>query len=216
MKLNDLQQQVGEWAKMNFDNNHSKVDRCSAVGPSDTILKEVAPLLGIFEELGEFAEGDMFGTKVVDQREKQRDALGDVGIYLCDFTSRLGIPLEEVANATPSFTYRMHPYQLLLYAAGRIAHANLKHHQGIRGMDQPIHYDTEMRSRLGDFINLLKTVSSTALGEDFWSITVDTWEKIVAKRNWKANKQTGTTAQGFSGPALSDPKEQGINNLGSV
>jgi NTP pyrophosphatase (non-canonical NTP hydrolase) len=81
-----LQSQVGDWSRRNFPNN----------SPAD-------PFYGIVEEVGELshailkARQGIRGTKA-EHEAAERDAIGDIVIYLADFAGRNELELEDGVN----------------------------------------------------------------------------------------------------------------------
>lgn len=91
MRLNELQQAVGEWSRRNFPNN-----------------KPYHPLLGLQEEIGELSHAHLKGEQGIREGagdpgaliEKKMDAVGDIVIYLADYCSRNGIDFEVAVSLT--------------------------------------------------------------------------------------------------------------------
>lgn len=106
--ISDYQNEVAEWSNRNFLNNE-KVD----------------PLLGIGEEIGELKEAFLSmlsltnlsialgrldhaflkakqGIRLTPEkaRELMEDALGDIFVYMCDFSQRNNISLEDAISKT--------------------------------------------------------------------------------------------------------------------
>ncbi len=82
LDLDRLQTDVRLWSDKNF-------------GDQPAYL----PLLGIPEEVGELCHAYLKLSQNIrmdeDHKAKLRDALGDIIIYLCDFSSRMDISLSE-------------------------------------------------------------------------------------------------------------------------
>lgn len=95
--LREIQTEIGKWSKKNFGNNISK-----ATGQA---LFSTNALLGIIEETGELAHcvlkrhqgirGYDDDLKYTTERD---DAIADILVYLCDFSCREGVDLQEVLN----------------------------------------------------------------------------------------------------------------------
>lgn len=165
MTLQEIQREVADWSFANFGTQVSKITGAE--------LGSLAPLLGLFEEYAELIKA----TEQEDD-EEIRDALGDIGVYLCDFCSRDQALLPIVYPfAIEETTDR------LLYSLGELCHVVLKHHQGIRGYDN-LHKYTQQR---GIFIRrLLVALNARCLNdfnETFDAIVETTWTK-VKQRNW--------------------------------
>lgn len=82
-----LQQEIDEWSKENFpDRNH------------------LHPLLGLQEELGELAHSVLKAEQGIrgeeNHRANERDAVGDIFIFLADHCNRRDIDLASVIMET--------------------------------------------------------------------------------------------------------------------
>ena len=79
VELDDLQLQVGMWARRNFGDNKG--------------LEHIAPLLGMMEELGELIHEVLKSHQGIRETNKsnEEDAVGDIMVYLLDFCSRRGL-----------------------------------------------------------------------------------------------------------------------------
>ncbi len=88
LTFHDLQSQVERWSLHNFDDQPAY--RC---------------LLGAVEELGELchahlkSEQGIRGSKDSHQ-EAAKDAIGDIIIYLADYSAREGFDLQEIIEET--------------------------------------------------------------------------------------------------------------------
>lgn len=177
--LSSIQREVGEWSLANFGNQRSKVN-------PEMLLGSLAPLMGMAEEIGEFA-----GAKSV---EDMRDALGDVLIYLCDYASREGLELPDDTPPMPTgVNVRNLGLSLVVEALGVLFHHTLKRHQGIRGYDNLGFYEA---SRNNAVIGLLNAIDALCkeIGMDRDDVLNFTWEAVVKKRNWVANPTEGAAA----------------------
>lgn len=99
--LEQLQQEIGAWAKLNFGENVSKDSESVSYGSP---LGSIPSLLGMQEELGELSrvvcrlhQGRYKGTKL-EAYTAMADALADLLVFGCDFSSREGINLLMVLN----------------------------------------------------------------------------------------------------------------------
>lgn len=169
-KLATLQTQVAQWSKDNFGKQISKLTQIE--------LHSLAPLLGIFEEVGELDEAV---SKNCDNGVK--DALADIVIYLCDFTSRFGIVFEDY-----------YPRQIekgsLISIAGNLAHHVLKTHQGIRGYEDIDYAVDEITQTCYELLDMLQKLCDTLdIQESPIELAEKTFAEIVSKRNWVANPQ---------------------------
>jgi NTP pyrophosphatase (non-canonical NTP hydrolase) len=97
--LSQVQREITAWARSQFGDNVSRDDTSAAFGHP---LGSLAPLLGMFEELGELAHAVVYrhqGRGYADpaeHREAKEDALADLMVFACDFAGREGIDLEAV------------------------------------------------------------------------------------------------------------------------
>jgi len=206
--LEEIQKEVGEWSRENFGEQRSKhntvmyiVSNKSGVFGSNEhplYLGSLAPLLGIVEEIGELAAA----TEAGDMAE-MKDAVGDILIYLCDYTSReatelnsdiLGLAEDIVTDAEDDpERVRMNPFLGLSQAAGRLCHATLKWHQGIRGFDDPEKYRAARDAAIARLLVPLSLYVSIYLpGDSLIKLLNNVWENEVKKRNWR--KENGTDA----------------------
>jgi len=168
--LATIQREVGQWSFTNFGLQKSVVVR-------DMNLRAIAPLLGITEEIGELCEsGDI---------DSFNDAVADATIYLCDFTHRMDIILSDEYLVPSIFIEKIFTVKLLYLfsTVGRLNHLVLKHHQGIRKVD-----DVKLKLLVSS-IDLLQHLQIMSQG-DFLTILQETWDN-VKKRNWKSNLEDG-------------------------
>ena len=170
----ELVQQIGEWSQANFGDNQSKVR-------PETTLNEVAPLLGLMEEVAyEYAV-----ARTEENKEAMLDALADATIFLADFWYRSGGRLEH-------FTTPQQPifrtYRSLLTGVGRLCHLALKAHQGIRYTREEVELKliSEVRSLLADLDCLVRKLSDGTLLE----LVNEVWAK-VRERNWRKDALSG-------------------------
>jgi len=162
-----LRQEVGEWSEKNFGGQISQYN--------GDHLSFRAPLLGVFEELGELEEA----RKLFDQNEA-RDACADAAIYMMDFLWRRGIEVD------PEF---LHPHLgSLMIVASKLARAVLKCDQGIRGYSGEHARGTIVRSS-HMLLARLDYLCRNDLRTTLLATTNDTWERIVSKRDWVNNPQ---------------------------
>lgn len=88
MTFDQLQTEVGAWAQRNFGDQ-----------PADN------PLLGVVEEVGELAHAVLKrkqGIRGTDEQHlaAERDAIGDILIYLADYCGRRGFTLDAIVTDT--------------------------------------------------------------------------------------------------------------------
>lgn len=178
-RLRVLQHEIRNWSETNFGQNVSKTD-------DHVCLDGVGSLLGVVEELGEYLEGE--GMLPLT------DALADITIYLCDYAARTDTRIEVTAEQikpaametilgrlgvkNPKTAYTMQ----LAILIGKLAHINLKRHQGIRGYEHKPKFDAENKQLVSEIFIVLSQVSSFHV----LPLAERTWEK-VKQRNWKTN-----------------------------
>jgi hypothetical protein len=88
-----LQSQVGEWSRKNFPNNT----------PAD-------PFYGLVEEVGEFSHSILKARQGIrgttaEHEAKEKDAIGDIVIYLADWCERNGLSLSDGTASHYAATY---------------------------------------------------------------------------------------------------------------
>lgn len=169
LTLQEIAVEVGEWSRRNFGIQESKL--------TGEVLGSIAPLLGMMEELGEFGEA-FTGT-----HEERQDALGDIGIYLCDFAQRDGATLLD--NGPTSPIYRMS----IAIPLGKLAHCVLKRHQGIRGFDDLKKYSEDRDKAIVSLVENLNAMSLTWVGLSFVQIVEETWQRVKL-RDWQKNNKS--------------------------
>lgn len=175
----ELQTQVGQWSEFNFGQQQSKVD-------PDLFLGSLAPLMGVTEEMGELIEA----LNIHDFKEVE-DALGDIGVYLCDYATREGFRLLHVLP-TDNLRASNDHIENVVVALGRLYHVTLKRHQGIRGMDDPNTYTAKRDEAVGKLLQRLYQFAHGVHGWDYLCIVHETWKKVVQKRNWNVNPTDGS------------------------
>ena len=177
--------EVGEWSGHNFG---SQVCKKTA-----TELGYHAPLMGMGEELGELAEA-LSKQGYEDKEELEEaivDAVGDMGIYLCDFCYRIGIAGPVLAKPmSQAHKYRTGGVGLLVQSLGKLNHTVLKGAQGIRGYDNPQYYSNELNESIANVLDSLITFCQQNLPSPFEMILDATWAG-VCHRDWTKNAQTG-------------------------
>lgn len=155
LTLTIAQSEVKEWALYNF-------------GEQDSYR----PLLGIFEELGEWKEAFEAGNA-----EKMRDALGDVGVYVLHYCSIRGWDASELWDC------RIGPTPPLMSIVKTLSHSHLKGAQNIRGGSAKYDYILkDMLSRVLWFAEL----RAADIGREFLSLLFDVWGQ-VRERDWRAH-----------------------------
>ena len=164
-----LQAEQAPWVKHNFGDRPSWM-----------------PLLGIVEELGEWAEAPDCPT-TLDIYAAEDDAIADATIFLSDYCSALGWDLETLWETRAQVQFSHHscyPARRLLVILGRLQHSHLKMHQGIRGRRE----DHEVQSH--DVIRSLLHALESLSGGRLLTIVEATWSRVKL-RDWKADPTSG-------------------------
>lgn len=175
-----IQVEVGEWSQQNFGDQESK----HAPG---TVLAELCPLMGLFEEFGELV--------AAKTEQEGLDAVADILVYCCDFAYRDGFSLEQVLTSVDA-ARRKHDDAVLhiTVALGQLAHCCLKRHQGIRGYDVAEKYETERNLCIAKiFAHLGAYVAEHHPQYTLTSILESVWQGEVVKRDWAADPKSGST-----------------------
>lgn len=176
-ELQQIQNQVAKWSIKNFGSQRSKLDPALTLG-------SLAPLLGLIEEFGELSEA-------VDNqnREEIEDALGDIGIYLCDYTSREGILL-PIRENIPDYKVPPITFRTLNGLLGKLVHITLKRHQGIRGYDDTVQYRQTQYFLLQRLLDALDETARDLCGKPFLVLLDATWHRVKT-RDWNKNPTAG-------------------------
>lgn len=198
----EIQKQVYAWSVMNFGlqctpylgsfhagniykgRPRTKHDEPDEIVPVRTVaaLGSLAPLLGVYEEVGELFEA---ATK-----KDTEDAIGDIIIYLCDYCARevTHIPTYTALNMVDTYE----PRTGLIVYAGKLAHCTLKHHQRIRGMEDTAAYAQLRDKNLVAFVwHLCEFTKQELPNTTILQIANRTWNNIVSKRDWGADANKG-------------------------
>lgn len=196
----NLVNQVGRWSLLNFGFNKTDCLDCSPAGVPE--LGSLASLMGMMEELGELFTAILdYDCQLVHPNHKADalDAVSDFAIYLCDYSTREKVPIWDfflMDEATfdwfnESF-YRKsrNPRCVLVSLLGRLFHITLKRHQGIRGYHDFDKFHGEQIEICQKIIPCLAFMSDRLFGRTILSITQETWNKIVSKRDWKKDPET--------------------------
>lgn len=172
LTLQEIQFAVGEWSRRNFLNN-----------------TPLEPMEGLVEELGECAHARLKRRQGIRHTPEEcvameRDAIGDMGIYLCDFASRMGIALAaswEPGDDRPDMNEPM-AFATLAESVGRLAYL---YHDGMgrEYMRPGVEYVAlRVAARLVAYAHFR--------GWDFLDILNETWAR-VGKRDWRADPIAG-------------------------
>lgn len=171
--LSEIAGQQREWSERNF--------------PANTPLE---PLEGLWEEVGELAHARLKRRQAIrgtaeQHIEAERDAIGDIGIYLLDFAWRVG--MEGIGNVVlePS------PYPaevafgeaaMFLRIGCTVADMSVAFIGRCSGTDTD---DDELFDHVAGLVAVLSSYCRSR-GWDFMEILDETWER-VSKRNWRAD-----------------------------
>lgn len=96
--LEKYQQEIGEWSFQQFSKPKGRnLAHHQMIDTND-------PLLGMMEELGELTHAVLKQKQQIrtaeDHEEKEKDAIGDLMIYLLDYCSRRGFSASEILKNT--------------------------------------------------------------------------------------------------------------------
>lgn len=152
----DMQQQQGVWSIENF-----------GMGPRHW------PLLGVIEELGEMQEAVERGDD-----DSVKDAIGDIFIYSADLCNKFGWRLSLAVGTVVAEEPR--ELKHMVVPVGKLAHAQLKYEQGIRGATD----EGVWRA----FLTILRYPVHSAARRNL--VLIDVVEEVwagVSKRDWVAN-----------------------------
>lgn len=205
-----LQREIGDWSVANFGLQETpylgvyeaggvvaNTPRSAADGHADptarhgnlvATLGSLAPLMGIVEELGELAE-----ALVGENKAAAEDAVGDILVYLCDYLCREGVAWPGVRPIAPAD--RQEPTVGITIAVGRLYHTTLKRHQRIRGLHDPATYATARDVAVAVLVWHLEAFARAEFKTNLVTVLNVVWQKVVSKRNWKANAQSGAATE---------------------
>ncbi len=181
--LDEICREVGQWSTYNFgfqETRHMVGDLNGSVALPDgdviTVrLGSTAPLMGIAEELGELFEAD--------EDMKFFDAIGDICIYAMDYTCREG--MEWPQGGLHENEEEFDPLTGVVVMVGRLFHATLKRHQGIRGFERDGVYEEARGAAVRRLVYYLGTTCENVLETTLETVANETWETVVKKRNWR-------------------------------
>lgn len=146
------------------------------------------PLVGIIEEIGEFAHAYLKKFQGIrgtaeDHDIAMRDAVGDIAIYLMDFCTRVNLDYKEILFTTWHSRVGKEPmYKHVMELSAKASALRL-----LLGKD--IHY-TVNRNYILEFVRCLWETANR-LDLILTEVVVSTWEGIVKKRDWKQNNSNG-------------------------
>lgn len=189
--IEEIQEQVGQWSRDNFGAQETDlltVMRGFDGKPTGSVaLGSLAPLLGLFEEAGELCASP-------DATERL-DAVGDILIYLCDYTYRervFGLRFSAlVRQAAEVKVTEEDCYSRLVGHIGKLAHCTLKRLQRIRGFDDFHKYSSTRDEHIVGVLSSCRTILQREFNKTLEEQLESTWTEVVRKRNWKTNPQAG-------------------------
>lgn len=193
-----IQKEVGRWAKTNFGDNESpyfvlKIEPfpqgwCPGHPMPHTLvaLESLCPLMGIAEEIGELARAK--------DRNEIEDAIGDIFIYVCDYAYRVGFPVPIGLNAMRVIDVDGDLLLGLVSWSGKLFHGTLKRHEGIRGFDDKNKYLEHCETCTTMLLGYLEAYAD-AFGVDLLTIANKVWAD-VSQRNWKNSPKDGINEAG--------------------
>ena len=177
----NIRAQVAQWSIQNF-----------ASQPAEF------PFGGIGEEIGELQHAVLKANQGIrgtleDHTTAAKDAVGDIFIYVCDFSSRAGFgdtmfhftSKQVDVPVTPKITDAgsMKACRAIFRVYGMLATM----------MDTDASGAAAMRNRLYLLVQELETFSARYLGTTLQQVASDVWQGIVVKRNWVYDPSGGTT-----------------------
>lgn len=209
-----IQEQHGKWSQENFGEQetpyfrvyaagsirpHTKRDKADYPGHESTIprvvaLNGLAPLMGLVEEVGE-----LYGAACPADA---KDAIGDIAVYLCDYLTRENLRWPDMALYIDPAPGLLPCMNRLVAAMGKLYHCHLKRFQRIRDMHDPLKFGQARWAAVEEFVYSLEGVAREHdPNGNLLMILNETWNKIVAKRDWKADASKGGGATHENIPA---------------
>lgn len=191
--LRDIQKQVGHWSQNNFGTQLAKYGSFAGVD-----LLELAPLMGLCEEVGELAEA----TTAADAL----DALGDVGIYLMDYCSRAGVDIVDVVATTgvdPKWYMGPPAVNHISAAVAMLQRAHLKQAQGIRGFDDLAVFVNAQHMAIAVLWVALNRCTELVELKDYTTDILQPVARKVLKRDWVERPNDANEVEEM--PEMSNP-----------
>lgn len=173
--LRELQLEIGKWSRHNFGMQNSKVI------PDSPPLNSMVPLLGMVEEYGELI--------TAPTASDVEDAIGDIGVYLCDYCCREQIMLDTLTRRI-FFDGQLDHHVGVISTIGLLCRITVKSHQGIRGYSDTSKYQDERDQsvvRLWGYLNLLSI--DYEIGTIF-DVVKNVYVESVLPRDWRNNPNT--------------------------
>lgn len=97
---------------------------------------------------------------------------------------------DQVSKANGMTLGSLAPLLGVVEEVGELCHATLKHHQGIRGFDDPAKYEEAVIDAAADIMVYLCDYAERE-GFSLHDALNTVWDRIVSKRNWAASPQSG-------------------------
>lgn len=159
-----LQQESAVWSEKNF-----------APRPAHW------PLLGIVEELGELEEAYLPEEGEVDAAAVL-DAIADTMVFMADYCNAMGMHLASIVSDASKISH-LDVEQKSMILAGRLAHAQLKLEQGIRGTTAD-HRAALLFTLSHVVAHLHQVLGNTDEKQSLIDVVFATW-KEVRERVWR-------------------------------
>jgi len=195
--LKKFQAELKEWSVHNF----------GPLPPEGELPEH--PLTGLMEELGELAHAHLKQQQGIrgtasEHEAAAKDAIGDLIIFLCDYSTRRGWDLDELSNkgvdinVTPCKGLPDDALHRLGAVLGELCdyHVLWKHLPNDR-----LTFAKDSRHSVSMFLANLQ-IYAIHRGWNAYSLGMTTWNTIVKKRDWKANPATGTSPLSVPAPSL--------------
>lgn len=175
--MSELIQQVGEWSRLNF-------------------AEKQAPLFGVVEEIGEACHGILKRIQKIRGMDKSgtfylhmRDAFADAMIYLCNFAynhsaffcfkrNRIAVPQPTDRDDNLVLSHILQSVASMLNQESRFEAKYIEQDAAVYSL-----FCQRFCSAMEIWANMYEI--------DLEKATFYTWNKIVGKRDWKADAATG-------------------------
>lgn len=173
--MSQLIEEVGSWSQNNFE-------------------EKQAPVLGVIEEVGEACHGILKNIQRIrgfDDFDKFHnhlyDAFGDTMIYACNLAYNHGAFFCFRRNVQAEIVSKHPDYFILSHLLQAIAAILNQETREIADRNIEINIYNGLLQRLCNIMEIWAKQYNIDLGE----ATKQTWAKIVAKRDWKADTTEG-------------------------
>lgn len=176
---------IGEWSASNFGNQPF-----------------MNPMLGICEELLHELPRVFVGPEDDEVDEKAKDCLADGFIFSCDLIYRMGAVTHAMAYlndtnwcdrwALGDEEIQESDYDLY-ELIGKMSQVCLKTSQGIKGYGDNEKSKAEIARLWVSLYFVLDDLSISAHDHTILFLGQEVWDKIVSRRDWVANKETGAS-----------------------